>query len=78
MILLYISAAIILSWPQREFWIFFISAFSVLIVPSVFDLIWGVWDFPVENLEKLSVSTLNKLGFVNDVEGLLVLRGAKA
>jgi hypothetical protein len=42
---------------------------SVLIVPSVFDLIWGVWDFPVENREKLSVSTLNKLGFVNDVEG---------
>jgi hypothetical protein len=41
----------------------------VLIVPSVFDLIWGVWDFPVENPEKLSVSILNKLGFVNDVEG---------
>jgi hypothetical protein len=32
----------------------------------------GVWDFPVENREKLSVSTLNKLGFVNDVEGCLV------
>ena len=28
-----------------------------------------LWDFPVENREKLSVSTLNKLGFVNDVEG---------
>jgi hypothetical protein len=54
-----------------EFWIF-ILAFSVLIVPSVFDLIWGVWDFPVGgNQEKLSVLTLNKLGFVNNVEGFV-------
>jgi hypothetical protein len=48
---------------------------SVLIVPSVFDLIWGVWDFPVENREKLSVLTLNKLGFVNDVEGCFGFSG---
>ena len=57
------------EWGFRLFILVWVT--SVLIVPSVFDLIWGVWDFPVENREKLSVSTLNKLGFVNDVEGFL-------
>ncbi len=35
--------------PRRElgFWILSFDV-SVLIVPSVFDLIWGVWGFPVE------------------------------
>ena len=61
------------EWGFRLFILVWVT--SVLIVPSVFDLIWGVWDFPVENPEKLSVSILNKLGFVNDVEGFVWFSG---
>ncbi len=49
---------------------FFLLVFSVLIVPSVFDPNLGRVGFSCGDREKLSVSILNKLGFVNDVEGL--------
>jgi hypothetical protein len=62
--------------PRRELGFrFFLLVFSVLIVPSVFDPNLGRVGFSCGDREKLSVSILNKLGFVNDVEGFVWFSG---